>query len=224
MSIEEYFKEWLKVIDINELRKITNVLNNLYKTKSIQPHYKDVFRIFNILSLSDVKVIILGQDVYPQKDVSTGIAFGNRKETKNLSPSLEVLKEACINYEMPHGYIEFDSTLESWVNQGVLLLNSALTCYTNNPGSHTELWRPFMSRLLYNMSNLHTGCLYLLLGKQAQSYAEFINSNSNTIMVERHPAYYARMHKKMPYKVFLDINNFLDRNYGNKISWYTEIT
>lgn len=55
--------------------------------------------------------------------------FGNRKEVSedNLSPSLNVVKEAAINFEVPHYCITFDQTLESWAKQGILMINSALT-------------------------------------------------------------------------------------------------
>lgn len=71
---------------------------------------------------------MLGQDPYPQKGVATGILFGNRKEVDedNLS-SLNVVKEAAINFEVPHYCITFDQTLESWAKQGILMINSALT-------------------------------------------------------------------------------------------------
>lgn len=222
MTFKEYFNDWVEVINAQELLKITNVLEKLQTTQSIEPCPTNVFKVFRKISLKNVKVIILGQDSYPQKGVATGIAFGNKSETKVLSPSLEILKEACINYEIPHGRIEFDNTLESWVDQGILLLNSALTCETNKPGSHTRLWRPFISSLLSNMSNLHTGCLYVLLGNQAQSFEPFINTKFNTIIKEKHPAYYARFNAKMPNKVFLEITNFVKQNYGENIEWYKE--
>ena len=49
--------------------------------------------------------------------------------------------------------VNFDETLESWATQGILMLNSALTCEVNKPGSHSLLWRPFISSLLQNLSN-----------------------------------------------------------------------
>ena len=91
---------------------------------------------------------------YPQKGVATGILFGNKKEVleEDLSPSLKIIKEAVINFEIPHNNIIFDQTLENWAKQGILMINSALTVEMNKIGSHVMLWRPFISKLLKNLS------------------------------------------------------------------------
>ena len=151
MTLEEYFGDWLKVIDLKELRKVVNSVNYLYQNRLVVPDYSDIFKAFTLCSEHDCKVIFLGQDPYPQKGVATGVLFGNRKDTKELSPSLEIIREACINYEVPHRPIRFDVTLESWAKQGILMLNSALTCEMNRVGSHTMVWRPFISKLLDNL-------------------------------------------------------------------------
>lgn len=108
------------------------------------------------------KVVFLGQDPYPQKGVATGILFGNSEDTPEdrLSPSLQIVKEAAINYEIPHNRIEFDNTLESWAKQGILMINTALTCEV---GSHFELWKPFVSKLIHNLSYKNNGIVYLLI-------------------------------------------------------------
>lgn len=222
MSINEYFGDWLGVIDIIELQKIIKQLNILYKTKNITPEYEKVFKVFNLLSRHDLKAVILGQDVYPQKGVATGIAFGNNKNIDKLSPSLEVIKETIINYEIPHTHIEFDETMETWVKQGILLLNSALTCEVNKIGSHSLIWRPFISKLLYNLSNTETGIIYALLGKDAQSYEEFINQRHNKIVKDYHPAYYARNNMKMPNTIFKEISSHIYNVYGETIKWYED--
>lgn len=161
---------------------------------------------------------------YPQKGVATGILFGNSKETPEdkLSPSLDVVKEAAINFEIPHNLITFDNSLESWAKQGILMINSALTCEVNRVGSHTNVWRPFVSKLVKNLSNRETGIIYVLFGKDAQSLKPYINEKYNDIIEIQHPAYFARTGKKMPHSIFTRINELLYGRYGEKIEWYKE--
>ena len=137
----------------------------LSHSSCIQRHLQGI-----LLSEHDVKIVFLGQDPYPQKGVATGVLFGNKEGTTELSPSLEVIKEAAINYETPHPPLKFDVTLESWAKQGILMINSALTCEMNKVGSHVMLWRPFMSKFLQNLSNSNTGLVYVLFGDQAQTF------------------------------------------------------
>lgn len=160
---------------------------------------------------------------YPQKGVATGVLFGNKKGTLELSTSLEVIKEACINYEIPHPPIKFDETLESWGKQGILMLNSALTCEMNKVGSHTMLWRSFISKLLQNLSNKEPGLVYVLFGDQAQTFEPYINKRLSNIIKVHHPSYYSRTHTKMPYWVFTELNKLMKSNYGTTIKWYEEL-
>lgn len=223
MTLEEYFGDWLKVIDQPSLNRVVNILGPLYQRKPVVPEFTDIFKAFRLCSEHDCKVIFLGQDPYPQKGVATGVLFGNKEGTKELSPSLEVIKEACINYEIPHPPIHFDVTLESWGKQGILMLNSALTCEMNRIGSHVMLWRPFVSKLIDNLSHKEPGLIYVLFGSQAQTFEPYIDKRFNSIIKVHHPAYYARTHTKMPYHIFRQINQLLIDNYGVPVKWYTEL-
>lgn len=161
---------------------------------------------------------------YPQKGVATGILFGNNKEVteENLSPSLQIIKEAAINFEIPHNCITFDPTLEDWAKQGILMINSALTVEMNKVGSHVMLWRPFISKLLKNLSDNNTAIVYVLFGRQAQTFKPYINGKTNHIIEIEHPAYFARTNTKMPYEVFSNVSNLVKGIYGVPIEWYKE--
>ena len=221
MTYEEYFGDWLKAIDTQELNKVNNILNNLYCKTKICPDFKNVYKAFNLCPYNNLKIVFLGMDPYPQKGVATGILFGN-KDDSNLSPSLKIIKEACINFEIPHKSIIFDPTLESWAKQGILMINAALTVEMNKTGSHTMLWRPFISKLLTNLSNNKTGIIYVLFGSLANTFSPYINSKYNHIIKVNHPAYYARTHTKMPYDLFPNISKLSERINGEPIIWYKE--
>lgn len=223
MTIEEYFGDWQKIIDIKELNTVLGKLNKM-NSSLICPTLNNIFKAFKLCSYKDLKIVMLSQDPYPQKGVATGILFGNKDDVPEdkLSPSLQIIKEAAINYEIPHGIISFDQTLESWAKQGILMINSALTCEINKIGSHTMLWRPFISKLLKNLSKYDTGIIYVLFGQQAQTFEPYINKQLNNIIKVEHPAYFARANKIMPYSIFTDINKLLKGKYGTEIEWYQD--
>lgn len=221
MSAEEYFGDWIKVIDKRELVRVVKWIQTLENNK-VCPSKQNIFKAFKLCSLKDCKVIIVGQDPYPQEGVATGIVFGNKKGTEHLSPSLEVVKECVINYEIPHGPIEFDITLEDWAKQGILMINSALTCEVGLVGSHTNKWHPFISKLIENISLYDNGLCFVLFGNQAGELKKYIKG-SHKIIESYHPAYYARRNEIMPYKVFKDINDFLKVQYNKHIDFYKNV-
>jgi uracil-DNA glycosylase len=193
----------------------------LYKTQKCEPAYNNIFKAFNITPYSELCVVSIAQDPYPQSGVSTGVCFGNKKDVVKLSPSLEVIKEAVIDFEIPHNLITFDPTLEEWSKQGILLLNSALTVETDKPNSHAVLWRPFMTSLLRNLSAINPGLIYILWGSEAKTFSSCINKN-NIVFKMPHPAYYARTNTKIPHSFFVDLHNTVLSHYGKKIEWFKE--
>lgn len=224
MTLEEYFGRWMRVIDKRELESVLSKLGPEYKRKPICPAQSNVFKAFEVCPYDKLKVVMLGQDPYPQKGVATEILFGNKEGTrdKDLSPSLQIIKEAAINFEIPHNCIIFDPTLESWAKQGILMINSALTVEMNKIGSHVMLWRPFIASLLKKLSENETGIIYVLFGKQAQTFKPYINKQFNTVLEENHPAYFARTGETMPHTVFEQISKLTKGMYGMPITWYQE--
>ena len=224
MTLEEYFGRWMMVIDKGELESVLSKLELEYKRKPICPAQSNVFKAFEVCPYDELKVVMLGQDPFPQKGVATGILFGNKEGTRDedLSPSLQIIKEAAINFEIPHNCIIFDPTLESWAKQGILMINSALTVEMNKVGSHVMLWRPFIVSLLKNLSENETGIIYVLFGKQAQTFKPYINKKLNTVLEENHPAYFARTGEAMPHTVFEQISKLTKGIYGIPITWYQE--
>ena len=219
MSIEEYFSDWIKCIDKNILFKCMNQID----IKTSTPDIKNWFKAFELCSYNDLKIVMLGYDPYPQKGVATGVLFGNSENTIELSPSLNIIKESCINLEVPRNSIIFDPTLESWCRQGILMLNSALTTKIGQTGAHTMIWRPFIKHLLIKLSEYNTGIIYVLFGDIAKSFKPFIGKN-NIIIEEKHPAYYARTNTRMPSKIFTELEQLIKLKYNEKIKFYEEVS
>lgn len=233
MSIEEYFGSWAKAVDLREADRIMKKLKSI-GFSNICPLPEHIFKAFKLCPLQSTRVCIIGQDPYnnlkkedngAKTPVATGIAFANSSNTpdKAYSPSLDILRDSVIDFTIPHGITNFDPSLESWEEQGVLLLNSALTCEIGKPGSHALLWRPFIRHLLQKLSEQMTGVVYVLLGQNAQSFAPYINKNSNHIILGRHPSWYVRNHLPMPSDLWMEINKILIEQNGQGIEWYKEI-
>ena len=74
MSLEEYFGDWLKVIDKKILYNTINILNTI-DSSMLCPNYNNIFNCFTVCKLSNLKVVILGMSPYPQLNKATGIAF-----------------------------------------------------------------------------------------------------------------------------------------------------
>ena len=222
MTIQEYFGDWSKVVDLTEADRIMRVLKS--SNQLICPQLKDVFKAFKLCPFKDLRVVALGQDPYPQKGVATGIAFANSSDTPidSFSPSLEVLRESVIDFTIPHRTTIFDASLEKWEEQGVLLLNSALTCQQGRVGSHSLMWRPFIKSLLTNLSEQTCGIVYVLMGSEAQSFEPYINKRFNHVIRIRHPSYYARTKTQMPSSIWQEVNDILISQNGYGIQWYTE--
>lgn len=210
MTAQEYFGDWSKVIDINEAIRIIKWLNSI-NVNNIRPYYKNIFRAFKECSYSKCNVCCIGQDPYPQPGVATGILFGNYPDVTEalLSPSLKVIKRAV------NATSSFDNTMLKWVKQGILMINSALTCEVNKIGSHTNIWRPFVSKLIHNISLDRPDIIFIMFGAQAQSFNKEIEGN--TIINVKHPAYYARMGFPMPSEPFEEVNRLLEKQGKSKI-------
>ena len=222
MTIDEYFGDWMKVLDRNETMKIMGWLRTVNK-ETLCPNIKDVFKAFKLCPYNKCRIVFIGQDPYPQRGVAQGVLFGNSSDTpeNKLSPSLQIIKESVINFEIPHNLITFDPTLESWAKQGILMINSALTTEVGKIGVHMMKWRPFMIAFLKQMSMINPGIIYVLFGSQAQILEPYINKNNYVLKIE-HPAYFARTNKKMPYHIWKDINKILYDLYGERIEWFKE--
>ena len=89
--------------------------------KRFTPKFKDVFNAFKECDYNDLKVVIVGQDPYPQLGSADGLAFSCSKKGK-AEKSLQYINKA----------IDTDHTdLRCWADQGVLLINTALTVEIN---------------------------------------------------------------------------------------------
>jgi uracil-DNA glycosylase len=166
------------------------ILDTLYKLreegKRFTPPLKQVFRAFEECPHDKLKVIMIGQDPYPHFGVADGLAF-SCSNTGKPQPSLKNMFEAIER----NVYEEFptyqDPNLTRWANQGVLLLNSALTCQVDKVGSHYAIWQDFIAYTMDILNYTDSGLIFVLMGKQAQELESMIGDHHHIIKVS-HPA------------------------------------
>ncbi len=107
---------------------MNTLIQNVESGKRFTPKFKDVFNGFYECPYKDLKVVIVGQDPYPQLGVADGIAFSCSRKGK-AEKSLQYILKAL-------GDEDGDVNLKRWSNQGVLLINTAFTVEINKIGSH----------------------------------------------------------------------------------------
>lgn len=204
--------------------------------KNLLPSHPNLLlKAFYLTNLPDIKVVIIGQDPYPSRDVATGVAFG----CKEMQPSLAILLKELVRstyYLETESAIEqmynshkdtFDTTLEPWCKQGVLMLNCSLTCEVGRPGTHIALWKKFMSKLLrlislskFDMINDNVPpIVFAFLGKEAQQFKSCVNTNLNKIIEVPHPAAEVYGGRFIGCNLFQDINKELTKSRQESIRW-----
>jgi uracil-DNA glycosylase len=169
-KIKEQLGDWWTVLkpifDSQRFAKLRAELGKEYKSHTCYPAADKVFRAFEWTQFRDLRVVIIGQDPY-HNGIATGLAFatGNGK----LSPSLRVIVKEL--FESHHMDVDpqFDTSLEHWARQGVLLLNTSLTVREEEPNSHKKLWEGFTLEVLKRIRTKHRNIVFVGWGKDAKS-------------------------------------------------------
>ena len=176
-------------------------MGNLYRALNIKhvnsvihPSRPDhVFRAFRMTPLDEVKVVIVGQDPYnaynTDPDVADGLAFSSGNESVQ-PPSLQ---QILLAVEKSYGPVDVkfraERSLEGWAEQGVLLLNQALTCGHNSAGSHMADWQPFFHGVLDELVKVDH-LVWMLWGAHARAYEKPIfqkTGENHDIVIAEHP-------------------------------------
>lgn len=164
------------------------ILQFLYNESSIDkkwtPGLKYIFRAFEECPYENLKVIILGQDPYPQLNVADGIAFSCSLKNK-VEVSLEYIYKSIS--KTTGIQVANDPDLARWSNQGILMLNSALTTQLYKPGTHMKIWQSFITHLLDYVAINKPDTVFVFLGKIAKSFGDGLPDNVAKLYAS-HPA------------------------------------
>lgn len=201
----------------NDMTKILGtLLKEAQDNKRFTPQIKDVFNAFTACPYDKTRVVLMGQDPYPVIGQADGLAFSCSKVP--VQKSLAYMHDSIKRTAVP-GYIG-EKNLTCWADQGILLLNTALTTTINKPSSHQMLWKAFTAQVLDSLIWEKPGLIYVFMGKKAQDFADLIPDNNYKIMVS-HPASaaYSNLEEWDCEDMWNKINKYLEQDGQQRISW-----
>ena len=154
--------------------------------KVVYPKGDLIFNALNTTSLDQVSVVILGQDPYHGPSQAHGLCFSVLPGV-SLPPSLlNIFKELHSDLGKP---IPDHGCLQSWAEQGVLLLNSTLTVEQSKAGSHQGRgWERFTDRVIQLINDHCNGVIFLLWGSYAQKKGQYIDIEKHHVFKSPHPS------------------------------------
>lgn len=220
-------ESWEKVFEdakyeLEDVSKILDEQERIYG--SYYPLKKDIFAAFQRTKLSDVKVVILGQDPYPQT-----ISVNGKSVARAVGFSFSVRKEDSIPSSLRNIYIELANSvrgfttpdhgcLEEWTNQGVLMLNSCLTIRPGSPGSHGDIWLGFINKVFRAIAEVNPYCIFLLWGREAQKIKPMLGERS-IVLEAAHPSGLSARRGFFGCNHFNQVNHYLILQGKVGINW-----
>lgn len=185
--------------------------------KVIYPPGPQIFNALNLTPLPQVKVVILGQDPYHGPGQSHGLSF-SVPEGIAVPPSLlNIYKELQRDLNIP---IAKHGNLQSWAEQGVLLLNTTLTVEQGSAGAHAKAgWQRFTDRIIDCVNEQQAHVVFMLWGAHARSKGERIDASKHLILTSAHPSPLSAYRGFLGNGHFSQCNKFLQRTGQTPIVW-----
>lgn len=216
--------DWLEPLS-PEFRK--PYYSNLYKkireeysTRQIFPPSDEIFTAFELTSLSDVKVVILGQDPYHGDGQAHGLCFSVKPDVETPPSLVNIYKE--LNSDLGC-YIPNNGYLTKWAKQGVLMLNTVLTVRAHQANSHRGIgWEEFTDAAIRILNEQDRPIVYLLWGKPAQMKKSMLNNPKHLILEAPHPSPLSAYRGFFGCQHFSKTNEFLQENGLEPIDWQIE--
>jgi len=191
-----------------------------YRSKTIYPDMYDIFNALHYTAYKDVKVVILGQDPYHGKGQAHGLSFSVKPgiaPPPSLINIFQELKEDLGCYIPNNGY------LKKWADEGVLLLNTALTVVAGNANSHRNMgWEHFTDRIISILNLREEPMVFILWGSNAQSKVKLITNPNHLILKSPHPSPLSSYRGFFGSKPFSKANNFLVSKGIKPVDWQIE--
>lgn len=209
MAYPDFFKlcnEWTEFFYSSEMEKTILPIIDKLEEEKYYPETENIFKSFYMTPYNNIKVVILGQDPY-HNGSATGLCF-DVKLGNPLNPSLQnIYKELEAEGFSPVK----DGNLESWTKQGILLLNTALTVKHSEPESHLELWSDFSEKIIKKLSEKNF-IVWIILGKKASEWKEFITNKNHVILEATHPSPFSALKSSSTQPAFIGSNIFKNVN------------
>lgn len=215
-------QSWNKILkfyfETEQWRKLWGFIDIEYQNKIIYPKQKDIFNAFHRTSFESTSAVIIGQDPYHGPNQAHGLSF-SVPDGIPIPPSLkniykEIESDIRINKDFSNG------NLESWADQGVLLLNSVLTVEVDNPGSHANKgWEEFTDYVIRQISDEGENIVFLLWGNYAKKKGSNIDQTKHLVLESSHPSPLGAYRGFIGCKHFSKTNEYLKENNKKEIHW-----
>jgi len=219
-------KSWLGVLNpifvTKYMRQLMIFMHEMYKIKYITPAKEDLFKPFKVTSFDDLEVVIITDKPFINRRHATGLAMAVPENCPDIPREATKLYK-CIEKTIYHDFrLDFDYSLESWADQGVLLLNASMVHIENHKDVNpATLWRDFMRSVVKEISERKIGVQFLLLGSSAQYFKRYINPKAH--YVYEYDTITEALEKNEPWECpyFAEINDVLNDNNGPEfcIEW-----
>ena len=203
-------------------RQLYQFVKEEYSRTVVYPPAEDIFNALHFTPLSEVKVLILGQDPYHNEHQAHGLSFSVLPDQKEIPPSLQniykELHDDCGCYIPDNGY------LTKWAKQGVLLLNTVLTVRAHQANSHRGIgWEEFTDAAIRILDQQDRPMVFLLWGRPAQMKKSMLHRNPKHLILEApHPSPLSAYRGFFGCKHFSQTNEFLKANGLEPIDWQIE--
>lgn len=213
--------DWLKVLG-EEFRKpyykeLYQFVKNEYDTTQVFPPADDIFNAFHLTPLSEVKVVIIGQDPYHNIGQAHGLCFSVKPDV-DIPPSLVNIYQELhddLGCDIPNnGY------LVKWAKQGVLMLNTVLTVRAHMANSHRgKGWETFTDAAIRALNTQDRPIVFILWGRPAQMKRSMLNNPNHLILEAPHPSPLSSYRGFFGSKPFSKTNRFLQEHGVEPIDW-----
>lgn len=191
-----------------------------YSTRQVFPPSDEIFTAFELTPLSEVKVVIIGQDPYHGDGQAHGLCFSVKPDIETPPSLVNIYKE--LNSDLGC-YIPNNGYLTKWAKQGVLMLNTVLTVRAHQANSHRGIgWEEFTDAAIRILNEQNRPIVYLLWGKPAQMKKSMLNNPKHLILEAPHPSPLSAYRGFFGCQHFSKTNAFLRENGLAPIDWQIE--
>lgn len=198
-------------------QQLTGFVKEEYRTQTVYPPGKEIFRAFDQCDFDQVKVVIIGQDPYHGPGQANGLCFSVREGVRVPPSLMNIYKE--IKNDLGKS-VPATGELERWAKQGVLLLNATLTVRASTPGSHQNKgWETFTDAVIRKISREKEHVVFILWGAYAQKKGEVIDRSKHFVIASPHPSPFSADRGFFGSKPFSKANDYLKSQGLTEIDW-----
>lgn len=184
-SLDGIDNDWRSII----MPLIPNIVNKLYESDvdmdNVSPSVEKWFTWAKLTPFCSVRVVIIGQDPYPNPKHAHGLSFSSLD--KKIPGSLRNVFK-CLYNELLMDKEVRSADLSDWAKQGILLYNTSLSTVVGKSGVHYEIWREFTVDILKALNTLDHTVVYMLWGNVARGYKEYVTNEKHVVYEWSHPS------------------------------------